>query len=218
MGADEIGAGGDDDGVAFAGVLVEVEGGGDFGAAVDDEAAVGFLELVVGFFGGGFGFGGVAFGVEEGSVGVEVGEVGVLVEVDPGALDLGHAVVGDDDEIDGQVEGVELGLELAHEVVDVEDGGADFGAVGAELVSAMVGLVVVEGDEVGALFGWELEPFDDLVDALFVGELGVEVQVVGWGGRLEWRLRSRARRSRRRACLAARRGPIGGFRSTRSRR
>jgi hypothetical protein len=78
-----------------------------------------------------------------------------LVEVDPGSLHLFHAVVGDDDEVDGQVEGVELGLELAHEVVDVVDGGADFGAVGAVFVAAVVGLVVVEGDEVGALLGWE---------------------------------------------------------------
>ena len=42
----------------------------------------------------------------------------------------------------------------------------------------MVRLVVVEGDEVGALFGWEFEPCDDLVDALFVGEMVVELEVV----------------------------------------
>ena len=114
MGADDVGAGGDDDGVAFAGVLVEVERSGYLGAAVDHEAAVGLFELVVGLFGGGFGFGGIALGVEEGSVGVEVGEVGIFVEVDPGALHFLHAVIGDDDEIDGQVEGVEVSLELAH--------------------------------------------------------------------------------------------------------
>ena len=97
LGADEVGAGGDDDGVARAGVLVEIEGGGDFGAAVDHESAVGLLELVVSFLGGGFGFGGVSFGVEKRAVDVEVGEVGVFVEGDPVALDLLHAVVGDDE-------------------------------------------------------------------------------------------------------------------------
>ena len=67
----------------------------------------------------------------------------------------------------------------------MENGGADFGAVGAELMSVMVGLGVVEGDEVGALFGWELEPFDDLVDALFVGEVGVEMEVVAGADALD---------------------------------
>ena len=44
-------------------------------------------------------------------------------------------MVGDDDEIDGEVEGVEVSLELAHEAVDVLDGFADFGAIGAEFVA-----------------------------------------------------------------------------------
>ena len=48
----------------------------------------------------------------------------------------------------------------------------------------MVRLCIVEGDEVGTLFGWEFEPCDDLLDALLVGKMVVELEVVA--GRTPW--------------------------------
>ena len=122
---------------------------------------------------------GVCGGVEELAYGVDVFEGGVVGEDDGWRLDGGHAVVGEDDEIDGEVEGVEAGVELTDEVVHVVDGVAGFGGVGCVFVGEVIDVVVVEGNEVGALVGRELEPVDDLVDALVVVEGVIELEVVG---------------------------------------
>ena len=110
VGAEGIGAVGDDDGVAGAGILAEIEVGGEIFAAVDDEFGGGVLELVVEALAVGLGF-----AVEEGSDGLEAVETGELVEGDPAALGLGEAAVADDDEVDGQVGGVEGGFQPADE-------------------------------------------------------------------------------------------------------
>lgn len=117
MGAKDVGSVGHNDRIAFAWVFVEVQIGGDVGSAVNSETWVGVsAKALVGLLRIGFGV-----RVEERAIGFEVREIGVLVEGDPVAFDLRHAVIGEDDEVDGEVRGVELGLQVAHELIDVMD-------------------------------------------------------------------------------------------------
>ena len=71
-----------------------------------------------------------------------------LIEGDPGALNFNHAVVTDDDQVDGQVECIQRGVESADQGIYLEDGSLGFGSVRAVFVTGMVNVGVVEGDEV----------------------------------------------------------------------
>ena len=94
--------------------------------------------------------------IEQIADGVEGGEIGKLVEADPGALRFCHAVIADHDEIDGQPGGGESGVEFADEGVHAEGGGAGLARVGSELVTGVVGLGEVDGDEVRTVGGGEM--------------------------------------------------------------
>ena len=127
---------------------------------VDDELRRDTLELVVDA--GAIVFG---FAVEERANRVEAGKVGELIEVDPIALGLDHAVIADDDEIDGKAGGLERGSKLADDRVHFERGCAGFGRVGTELVARMVRLGKIDGDEVRAIGGGQAKQGDGVVDA-----------------------------------------------------
>ena len=138
------------------------------------------LELVIDA--GAIGFG---FAVEERSDGVEAREVGELVEVDPIALRLDHAVIADDDEIDGQVGGLERGFKLADDCIHFKFCSAGLRRIGTEFVALVIGLGIVDGDEVRAIGGRQTEQRDSVVDARLLRlrrALGfvVEVRIPGW--------------------------------------
>ena len=95
--------------------------------------------------------------IKEGAHGVKAGEIGELIERDPGALDMGHAVIADYHQVDGQAGCIESRLELADQCIDFVHGGASFRRVGAELVAFVVGFGVVDGDEVRAVGRGKLE-------------------------------------------------------------
>src|SRR6202034_2834653 len=64
------------------------------------------------------------------------------------------------------------------------------GAVGPILMSGMVVVGVIEGDQVGPLCRRQLQPGDDLIDALFIGEVIVEMQVIRGAPTIDFSLRA----------------------------
>src|SRR6187402_597705 len=77
-----------------------------------------------------------------------------------------HAMVGGDDQIDGQMQSAKALRELSHESVDVVYGLVELGGIYAEVMPGMISVSEVKGDEVRAFGGRKLQPGDDLVDAL----------------------------------------------------
>ena len=99
MGANRIGPVGHDDGIALAGIVVVRESRRNPLAPIDSEGIALDLQFLVGLLRRGFGV-----GIEQPSDGGEVRQVGVLVQIDPGPLLLLHAVVGDDKQVDRQLQ------------------------------------------------------------------------------------------------------------------
>ena len=120
------------------------------------------------------------------------GEIGELVEVDPAALRFHHAVIADHDEVDGQTGGFERGAEFADQGVHAERGGPGLMRIGPELVTLVVGLGEVDGDEMRTVGGGQMEQRQRIVDARLLGlgrglGFGIEGGVVRRAGsRRSW--------------------------------
>jgi len=108
-------------------------------------------------------------------------QIGKLIEGDPAALRVNHAVIADHDEIDGQPGGGESGVEFADEGVHAERGGAGLARVGPELVAGVVGFGEVDGDEVRTVGSGQMEQRQRIVDARLLG-LGRGLGFVVVGG------------------------------------
>src|SRR5271155_4887996 len=86
-------------------------------------------------------------------------------------------MIGENDEVDGQMSRIEVAFQYANESVDMMRLLFLFGGVWTVDVSGVIGVAVVERDEVRTLGRRKFEPRDHLIDAFAVVELVVEVNV-----------------------------------------
>ena len=89
-----------------------------------------------------------------------------------------HAMVGDDDKIDRQMQRCKFRLKVADHRIDVVNGRPHLFSVRAIGVAGMVDVGIVKGDEVGAKLWRQLQPRYDLVHTFFIIQLVLELQII----------------------------------------
>ena len=174
MRANGVRPGGNHHRVSLARILAVVQLRRHVSAPVNYKLRRGFLQLVVHprpvFF---------RLAVEQAAHALKPRQIRKLVQCDPSALDLGHAVIAHHHQVDRQSGRVQAGLQLAHQPVHLEHRRLGLGRIRAKLVPLVIRLRVVKRYEMRPVCLRQAQPREYLLNACRVVNFVIEFQVVG---------------------------------------